>query len=60
MSKYCPLSKWQITDQENPYLLAPQKCLMDKCGWWLEGDKICAVLGIACMLEIPVNIRRVE
>lgn len=55
MSKYCPIITKVLESHQNQTY-----CLEEDCAWWLEGDKICAVVGIACMLENGVKTRRVE
>ena len=53
MSKYCPIITKALENHQNQTY-----CLEEDCAWWLESEKICAVVGIACQFENPIQVRQ--
>ena len=53
--KKCPLFTIALRDVQN-YTF----CIKEDCAWWLQGDEICAMLGIACIFENVLDVRRIQ
>jgi len=52
----CPLSPWHNGELIGTDQVSPSDCLKEECAWWLPGNKACAVMAGAALLDDCLTI----